>query len=386
VSKIGPVSRAATRPGRPAVSWSFAASGALLLAVAVACQRSTRPVRIAVASLARNDAVAFMAADDINARGGIRGRPLLVVHDTIPVDAEPIDLEIRRAQYLVAQRPVAVVGHGGSRGSLAAAPIYNEARVLQLVPSGTSRLLARAGPWTLTLVPNDSVEGEFIARFVRDELRARTVAIFYVSDEYGVGLRDGVRAALGPAVQVVREQRYGLGSDLHTLMDATVRGGAPDVIVVAGREAATSTIVRRLVELGLPSRVVAGDGAVVLPDLPRDAGPGAEGRLFAATFWLPTSPDTASQRFARAVQQRLLREATATDALVYDAVGVLATALRKVGDDPTDVRNYVLSLGRSRPRYRGVTGEIGFGAGAGPPRLVMARVRGQSLVPAGQSR
>jgi ABC-type branched-subunit amino acid transport system substrate-binding protein len=78
---------------------------------------------------------------------------------------------------------------------------------------------------------------------------------------------------------------------------------------------------------------------------------------------------------------RLRREAVATDALIYDAVKLLARAVAVVGDDPAAVRDYLLSLGRSRSRYVGVTGPIAFGDAAGPPRLVMGMVRGRSVVP-----
>lgn len=305
------------------------------------------------------------------------------MRDTIPTQAEPADVEIQRAQSLVAAGPlVAVVGHGGSRGSLAAAPVYNDAHVVQVVPTGTSRRLASAGPWTLPLPPNDSVEGAFIARFVRDSLRARAVVIFYVSDEYGVGLRDGIVAALaGSGVRVLRQQRYDLSSNLAPLVDAAIRGHAPDVVVVAGRTQAASTIARHLLAKVPSARLLVGDGAVNLPELGVDAGPAAQGRLYAATFWLSAAADTASRRFATEVQRRLVREATAADALIYDAVKLLGVAVHEVGDDPKHVRDYLLSLGRSRPRYQGVTGAIGFRDAAGPPRLVMGVLRGRSLVP-----
>ncbi|MBI1723414.1 MAG: amino acid ABC transporter substrate-binding protein [Gemmatimonadetes bacterium] len=360
-----------------------------LLAGLTGCGRERGPIKIGVAFPTRNAAVAFMAADEINATGGVSGRFVQIVRDTIPVEAEPADVEIQRAQSLLARGPLAgVVGHGGSRGSLAAAPVYNDAEVLQIVPTGTSRLLARAGPWTLPLPPNDSVEGAFLADFVRDRLRARSVAIFYVSDEYGVGLRDGVRAALeGGETRVAREQRYDLESDLRALVDAALHAGVPDAIVVAGRYQATAIIARWLAERGVPTRVVAGDGAVVLPDVADMAGAGVTGeRIFIATFWLPSAPDTASQRFARTLQQRLLREATASDALIYDAVKLLARAVEEVGTNPERVRKYVLSLGRSRPRYQGVSGAIAFGDAAGPPRLVMGVLRGRSLVPVDSTR
>jgi len=356
------------------------------LAVA-ACREPRRPIKIGVVFFNRNSPAAFMAAEEINAAGGIRGRFVQIVRDTIPTSAEPADVEIQRARSIVAQGPLAVVGHGGSRGSLVAAPVYNDARVIQIVPTGTTRLLARAGKWTLPLPPNDSLEGAFIAAFVRDRLRASSVVIFYQSDEYGVGLRDGVAAGLaGSAVRVIREQRFDLRSPLDALVDAAVRTETPDVVVVAGRTPATVAIVRRLAALGLASRVVAGDGAVNLPDLVEQTGPAGQDRVYAATFWLRSAQDSASLRFVNAFESRVLHEATATDALVYDAVRLLCEAARETGGGPDDVLEYLMSLGRSRPPYLGVTGLTGFGDIRLPPRLVMGVVHGTALVAVGPER
>lgn len=343
-----------------------------------ACQGSSRePVRIAVAFPTRNAVVAQVAIDELNAQGGIGGAPIVLVRDTIPSTVEPADVEIRRAEGIAAQRPLAVIGHGGSRGSLAAAPVYNQARIVHIVPTGTSRDLARAGPWTFALPPNDSVEGAFIARFLKERLRARRVAVFYVNDEYGIGLRDGLRAALAPDVPV-RELRIDVDSDLGLLADL-VRRDRADAVVAAVRAVTAGGIVRRLGEAGLPVPVVVGDGAVALPDLAELAGPSAEGRLYAATFWLPTAADSASRRFTALIRSRLGRRAVASDALVYDAVRLVAAAVGEAGREPEALRRHVAALGVGAPPYRGVSGPLGFGA-ARPP-LVMGVMRSGDLVP-----
>ena len=357
---------------------------AVLLALGiVACGRKREPVRIGVVMPARSAAVAYLAADEINSAGGIGGLPVLIVGDTITDPSEPADLEIRRANSVVGRAKVmAVVGHSGSRGSLVAAPVYNAAGVVQIVPTGTSRLLSRAGPWTFVLPPNDSVEGTFIAAFVRDRLRARSVVVFYVNDEYGIGLRDGVRSALaGGGVRLLREQRYDLSNDLGVLVDATVRGEVPDAVVVAGRTSQTAAIARHLRERGLRCHVVAGDGSHALPDLVTLSGPAAEG-IYVVTFWLPgEASDAAGQRFALAVRRRLLREASSPDAMVYDAVRLLTAAAAAVGGDPADVRRYLLDLGVGRPLFHGLTGDIGFRPGAHGLRFTMGVVRRDRVVP-----
>jgi len=165
------------------------------------------------------------------------------------------------------------------------------------------------------------------------------------------------------------------------LVDAAVRGGAPDVVVVAGRAWETAAIAQRLRALGVQSRLVAGDGSDLFPGLVAMAGPAAEG-IHVATFWLPGGEaDTAGRRFVRAVERRFSRRPTAPDAMIYDAVRVLAAAAGAAGDDPAAVLRYLLELGRTRARYRGITGEIGFGAGAGRPRFTMGVVRGGGIVP-----
>lgn len=345
-------------------------------AALAACGREpATPVRIAIAFPARNAAVAFMAADEINAAGGIRGALLQIIRDTIPMDAEPADVEVRRAELLVAQRPLAVVGHGGSRGSLVAAPVYNEAGIVHVVPTGTSRLLRTAGPWTFALPPDDSVEGAFIARFARERLGARRAALLYLNDEYGIGLRDGIKAALGEVV-LTRELRIGHESDLTALIDLALRD-RPDVLLAAVRAPTVGAVMRQLAARRAALPVIAGDGAVVLPDLLVESGPGAEGRLYAATFWLAGRPDSASRAFEAALRRRLLREPTASDALIYDAVRLLAQAVADVGQEPAEVRDWLHSLGRTRPPFRGVTGALAPGS---RPPLVMGVVRGGTLV------
>jgi len=357
--------------------------GAALAATAVACGRSREPVRIGVELEPSFAAPAAMAAAEINRAGGVRGRRLELVRDELPPGApdEPA-YHLLRALSVLRVPLVAVIGHGGSRSSLAAAPAYNHASVLQIVPTGTSRLLARAGPWTLALPPNDSVEGSFIAAFVRGRLRARSVVTFFVNSEYGVGLRDGVRAALaGSGIRQLREVRYDSRADLPTLVDAALLRGTPDVAIVAGYTQDAGAIARHLRRRGSRAAVVVGDGAHVLPDLVIAAGEAAQG-IFVVTFWLPSAADSAARRLEMAVRAQFGREPAARDAMVYDAVRLLATAIEAVGDDSRRVRGYLLSLGVDRPRYRGVTGEIGFGAGAGPPRFVMGVVRDSLIVPA----
>lgn len=358
-------------------------SVAAAVLLAAGCSRTREPVRIGIVLTPDFAAAAGFAVAEVNAAGGVRGRRLELVRDSVPtgLPAALGGAHIVRATSVLRLPVVAVVGHDGSGPSLAAAPVYNAARVVQLVPTGTSRLLAQAGEWTLALAPNDSVEGRFIAGFVGDRLGARSVTIFYINTEYGIGLRDGVERGLaGSGVRVLGAVRYDTRADLAVLVEAALRRGTPDAVVIAGNVPDASSIAGLLRDRGVRAPIVAGDGAHALPDLVT-LRPDAVAGMYVVTFWLPGAADSATRRFEAVVRQRLGREPAARDAMVYDAVRLLAVAVEAVGDRPRRIREYLLSLGAGRPRYRGLTGEIGFGAGAGAPRFVMGRVRGTVVVP-----
>lgn len=355
---------------------AFVSCAAVALLAAAGCGRRGAPVRIGLVLPSDFAAAAVIAAEEINAAGGVSGRRLELVRDSVPpVLPDGGGSHIVRATSVLRRSVIAVIGHEGSGQSLAAAPVYNAAGVVQLVPTGTSRLLAQAGEWTLALAPNDSVEGRFVAGFVRRRLGARSVVIFYANTEYGIGLREGVQGALAAGgVTAVRAVRYDLAADLAVLVEAALRHGTPDAVVIAGYAADAGRIAGLLRDRGVRAPIVAGDGAHVLPALVAGRPDAVEG-MYVVTFWLPGVADSATRRFEAAVRRQIGREPSARDAMVYDAFHLLATAVREVGDSPRRVRSYLLSLGVSRPRYHGITGEIGFGAGAGAPRFVMGQVQ-----------
>ena len=357
----------------------FATEVLILTAAAVAgCHSAHRSVVIGYAFPYHLSAALTVAHEEIARRYGGEPPQISIVSDSVGT-GDPADVEVRRAQRLAAIRNVvAVVGHGGSRASLAAAPVYNEAGIVQLTPSSTSRLLRSAGRWTFNLAPDDSVEGAFIGEFVAARLRSARVTIYYVNDEYGTGLRDGVVAELvRRGISVLDQVPMDLSSDFRTLVAASLKQGVPDVVVVAGRQLETGTIARLLREHGVRRAVVAGDGAAVLPTLTQLAGPGADS-VYVVAYWTPEASDSLSRAFVERYRRAAGVPPQSPDAMVHDALMLLAAAVHEAGTSPVAVRAYLLALGRSRPPFQGVTGPITFANGT-RARLWMTHLTGGEL-------
>jgi branched-chain amino acid transport system substrate-binding protein len=319
------------------------------------------PVLVVVTGMAPS---VEMAIQDMRSLTPERGQDIRVVVDTeSPPGAERVDNEANRAERLVETPGLfALVGHLGSRGSLAAAPVYNRAEVVQLVPTATTHLLRDVGPWTFTLAPNDSVEGSALGRFAAEYLRARRVALFYVPDEYGMGLRvAAMRKLRENGVRVVDNVPVVGGADLDVLLRSSLQRMPPDLILSLCPAGQTGQIARIAEQLQPGVRILAGDAATSLAQLSPEAGKTSDS-IYVATFWIPPGSTEIGRKFTERFQAMTGRIPEAGDALLYDAIMLLATAASNVGTRREMIRQYLEALGTSRPPYQGVSGPIAFGS------------------------
>jgi branched-chain amino acid transport system substrate-binding protein len=129
--------------------------------------------------------------------------------------AEPT---IQTAERMVAiPRMVAVVGNGNSAASLAAAPLYNSHRVIQLSPNSTAVLYSNAGPYSYRMVSADDRQGQFLGERVLAEARGGAWPV-YVNDDYGRGLRSEVlRSTPANSVQWALDAPFIEGGDSLTM-------------------------------------------------------------------------------------------------------------------------------------------------------------------------
>ncbi len=285
------------------------------------------------------------------------------------------------AQSLVSRPDLAgVVGHLSSRSSLIVAPVYQDAGIPLIVPVGTSKRLRDVGPLVFSLAPDEEAEGEFITAFSVDGLGARRVTIFYLyGDEYGIGLRDGVVAGLARR-QLAPVDQVGIqaDSDFPNIVGASIKRTVPDVIVIAGRNIEAHGIasaVHRVLP-GVPA--VAGDGVILNAAYGKRLA-GAAATFFAVAYWHPDLATDASRAFMARWRTGPGPAPTGSTIMFYDALKVLATAIRDMGPDSRAVRQYLSELGVTRPAYPAVSGPASFARNR-PTNLLMTRFEGDAVV------
>ena len=142
---------------------------------------------------------AELATADLNAAGGILGRPLEL--DIVEERHETTTREaIATAERLAADRRVlAVIGHHRSSVSLAASQVYNAGHLPQIAPNSSAPLYTLAGPYSYRLVASDVHQAEFIAARIAAMSPVPRIATLYVNDDYGRAFQGLLHGALREA-------------------------------------------------------------------------------------------------------------------------------------------------------------------------------------------
>lgn len=270
---------------------------------------------------------------------------------------------IATAQTLVGTAGiVAVIGHSNSAASLAASQIYNGEEVLQLAPHSSAAIYSEAGPFSFRLVPSDDRQGSFLAEHLNATMPAGSkIAVLYVNDDYGRGLRRSLLDGLGGGpLEVALDLPHteaGASADLDHLANG-LRDVRPDVIVWLGRASSLAEYLPPIHDgLGSDVPIIGGDAVSAAVHLPV---PAAGWGNVAFVSFVDLDASEALRVFARRYADRFGRPATGPDALTYDAVRLLLDGLQVGADSGAELREFLQSIGRSRPAWTGITGPVRF--------------------------
>ena len=353
--------------------------GAFLLAVfALACANEPADIVLGAAGPwkegygAMNKRGIDLAVEEINAAGGVRGRPLRVLDRDDGADgkrAASIALEFVRNPQVSA-----VIGHVNSGTMVAAAKIY-DGSLPAVATTATSPDLTGISPWVFRVIASDSATGVQLAQFVR-RLGHTRVAILYENDSYGRGLAEAFRRSFEGVILGIDPIPSGAG-DFEPYI-SFLRQQAPDLVFVAGTEASGMAILREAKRQALTAAFIGGDGWTGIV-----GEPAAEGTYVGAPF---TAADqrVEAQKFVTAFRRKYSMTPDGNAALAYDATKLLARVVGEVGPDRAAIRERLASLDE-RTAYRGVTGAIHF-LDSGDPfgkSVIIARVHDGELIVAG---
>ncbi|HRQ80068.1 MAG TPA: branched-chain amino acid ABC transporter substrate-binding protein [Azospirillaceae bacterium] len=148
------------------------------------------------------------------------------------------------ARKLVELRPAVVIGHSCSAATLAGAPIYADAAILQITPASTNPKVTEMGVATLfRMIGRDDRQGVAAASMLAQRYAGRRVGVVHAANAYGRGLgeiavAEMTRLGAPPALTMIFEQSEGsflplVEKIITARLDALyIVGGALDVGVL----------------------------------------------------------------------------------------------------------------------------------------------------------
>ncbi|MEW6230459.1 MAG: branched-chain amino acid ABC transporter substrate-binding protein, partial [Bacillota bacterium] len=138
-----------------------------------------------------------IVADEINAKGGILGRPIEIVAGDDQCTPKQSALV---AQRMLSEKVVAVIGSYGSSVTDPASAIYEQAGLLNIAYGATAeRLTTQGRKYFFRTCFRDDRQGAFFAAFVNDTLKLKRVAILHDNTTFAKGLAEAARRSLEQA-------------------------------------------------------------------------------------------------------------------------------------------------------------------------------------------
>jgi branched-chain amino acid transport system substrate-binding protein len=294
-----------------------------------------------------------MAADEINKAGGINGRTVQII--TEDDQGEPNKAATVVTKLINQDKVQAVLGEVASSNSLAAAPKAQEAKVPMISPSSTNPAVTQVGDYIFRVCFIDPFQGEVMAKFSANNLKAKRAAILYdFNSDYSRGLFQFFkRSFTGFGGQIVTEQSYTQGDRDFSGQLTAIRAASPDVIYVPGYYGEVGVISNQAKQLGIKAPLLGGDGWDA-PQLWQLGGASLNGN-YISNHYSVDDPSPAIQKFVADYKARYNILPDALAALGYDSMKVLADAIKRAGTTENVKLRDAIAQTRDFP---GVTGKI----------------------------
>ncbi len=312
-------------------------------------ERTTgEPIKIGVSTILSGDFAALgdnivkaaqLAVDDVNAKGGINGRPLELDVQDAALDSKT---GLAAAQKLINVDGVTyIIGGTTSNGTLAAAPLVNEKHVVYMTPVTGGKNVDEAGEYVFRVANGDLLAGRDLANGAT-KLGFKKAAVVTEVTEYTLDIQKSFLANYTGAVVVSEEFQPGT-TDFRTLV-AKVGAAKPDVIVVLSQTGvAGAHFIKQSRDAGIDAPLFT-DFTFVANNNAKEIVGSFDGVYFTDPAYGADEGETKAV-FARYEAKYGSAPLIGFHAAsTYDSVMMLADALKAVGDDSQKVHDYLLTI------------------------------------------
>lgn len=253
-----------------------------------------------------------------------------------------------------------VIGDVGSSVTLSLISFIEKNEIFLLSPGASSPKLNNISPYFARNFPTDMGESRAVAKFVRDKLNAKKIAIIYSNTEYGLGLYSGFVSELSSDdadILACCESYESDQIDFKSIL-AKLRQINPDVLYLAGEEKGMGRFMKQYKGLNLNCRIISNIN-FLQPDCINVAGESAGGVIVPLADYDPDNSQNENvNRFTKLFKSHYNRMPSIVDAVSYDVLNIMIDAIEN-GKTPLESAKYI----RNYKQYSCALGIIDFDNG-----------------------
>ncbi len=299
-----------------------------------------------------------MAFDEINAKGGIKGKKIKLVTEDNQGKNEETAKVVNR--LITQEKIVALIGEVASSRSLIAAPIAQKNGIPMVSPSSTNPEVTQKGDNIFRVCFIDPFQGLVMAKFAIENLKVKKAAIFRKNgDAYSEGLANVFATEFKKmGGDIVIDIQYQPKDIDFKAQLAEIKAKKPDVIFVPGYYSDAGNIAKQAKQIELKATLLGGDGWDS-PKLHEIGGEAINGHYF-SNHYTTESTDPVVVEFIKKFKARYNDEVPdGLAALGYDAAKIVAEAIERAAElKPSMIRDEIAKT----KDFVGVTGKISMNA------------------------
>jgi len=220
-----------------------------------------------------------LAVEEINAAGGILGKKIQLEFVDTGSDPGKARAAIQRA---LDDKPVAIFGPIYSGSVSATLQLTNEAQVPQVIGGEAANLTAQGSKYLFRTSFGQNVSMPKIANYLRDEVKAKSLAIIYVNNDFGKGGRNAIMKELeSRGIKVLADLSTESGQADFAADVVKLKGANADAIFVYLNEEESARFLIEAKKQGLDKPLI-GETTLLgqkVIDLAKDAANGVKGHV-----------------------------------------------------------------------------------------------------------
>lgn len=198
-------------------------------------------------------------------------------------------------KFIFVDNAVAVIGAQGSSVTLAMAPVAEENEVVLISGASGSPKISEAGDYIFRTCPSDIYEGGTMGQLYNRKFSNESLAILYINNDYGIGLRDSFLNELPNKPSEMLDLAYAQGAvDFRNQLTKIKQDGIKVVYLVGYNEMVS--IYKQAKELGLTCQWL-GNNQLNDQSLIDKMGTTADGTLFPGHSFVLEKIKTEHARF-----------------------------------------------------------------------------------------